>query len=281
MLALLALRSVEALIYCAICRNLHILRMKYLSYLLWPAIISVPLYLTYLESNICAPFSLTGSSPCGLILGIVAVVVGQAFVLIYFHLYKRGYFGELICVQKKTTQKYDLWAATVTHLSQPEGFVMLGGYLIGTWMFGLMPTSYYSFTGGINWFHVALQLLIVDALQYIMHRLEHDFHRQLYIISHKPHHRYMNPKLFDAFDGSIGDTFLMILVPLFVTAHLIHANVWSYMTFGSLYANWLCLIHSEYLMPWDGVFRSLGFGTSSDHHVHHALHSYNYGHLFM
>lgn len=30
----------------------------------------------------------------------------------------------------------------------------------------------------------------------------------------------------------------MILVPLVITARLVPANVWSYMTFGSLYANW-------------------------------------------
>ena len=30
--------------------------------------------------------------------------------------------------------------------------------------------------------------------------------------SHKPHHRFTNPKLFDAFNGSPADTFCMILV---------------------------------------------------------------------
>jgi len=38
--------------------------------------------------------------------------------------------------------------------------------------------------------------------------------------SHKPHHRFTNPKLFDAFNGSLSDTFFMILVPLFATAHI-------------------------------------------------------------
>ena len=41
------------------------------------------------------------------------------------------------------------------------------------------------------------------------------------------------------------DTALMILVPLYSTAHLVHCNVWEYMSFGSLYASWLTLIHSE------------------------------------
>ena len=103
----------------------------------------------------------------------------------------------------------------------------------------------------------------------------------LYQVSHKPHHKFLNPRLFDAFNGSPTDTFLMILVPLFFTANVVRTNVWSYMTFGSLYANWLCLIHSEYHHPWDRVFRRIGFGTAADHHVHHKLFNYNYGHLFM
>lgn len=53
------------------------------------------------------------------------------------------------------------------------------------------------------------------------------------------------------------------------------------MAFGSLYANWLTLIHSEYALPWDGIFRLLGFGTPGDHHVHHKFFKFNYGHLFM
>lgn len=101
------------------------------------------------------------------------------------------------------------------------------------------------------------------------------------IISFCRHHRFTNPKLFDAFNGSPGDTFLMILIPLMVTARIVPANVWSYMTFGSLYANWLCLIHSEYKHAWDRAFSWLGLGTAADHHVHHKLFVYNFGHLFM
>jgi sterol desaturase/sphingolipid hydroxylase (fatty acid hydroxylase superfamily) len=90
----------------------------------------------------------------------------------------------------------------MTHLAQPEGFVMLGGYLIGTWMFGLMPSSYYSFSGGINWSHVIIQLLLQDGIQYLMHILEHKASPMLYKLSHKPHHQFTNPKMFDAFNGS-------------------------------------------------------------------------------
>jgi lathosterol oxidase len=39
------------------------------------------------------------------------------------------------------------------------------------------------------------------------------------------------------------------------------------MAFGTIYASWLTLIHSEIQHPWDPVFRKLGLGTASDHHV--------------
>lgn len=266
------------------------------AHLLWPAIISLPLILTannyykdvfprswYDEHARDFWYDNKGvtPSPCGLTLGIVAVIIGQICVLLFFTLWKKGRLGSLKSVQQVGAPEYDYLEAMKVHLSQPEGFVLLGGYLILTWMFGLMPASYYAFSGGINWVHVAMQLLIVDALQCVVHQLEHGIHPWIYKMSHKPHHRFTNPKLFDAFNGSLADTFFMILIPLAITARLVPANVWSYMTFGSLYANWLCLIHSEYVLPWDGVFRSLGMGTAADHHVHHKLFTYNYGHLFM
>jgi len=219
--------------------------------------------------------------PLGLILGILAVVVGQLFTILYFALRRFGYMGTLVSVQKEGATKYELLEGISTHLFQPEGFVMLGGYLIGTWMFGLMPASYYSFSGGINWIHVAAQLLLQDFVQYLMHLLEHRASANFYRLSHKPHHRFTNPRMFDAFNGSPTDTFVMILVPLVITARLINANVWSYMAFGSLYANWLTLIHAEYVHPWDSLFQALGWGTAADHHVHHKLFVSNFGHLFM
>jgi sterol desaturase/sphingolipid hydroxylase (fatty acid hydroxylase superfamily) len=148
-------------------------------------------------------------------------------------------------------------------------------------MLRLMPSSYYSFAGGVNPLLVVAQLVSVDFFQTLMHIAEHKVSPAVYQASHKPHHRFLNPKLFDAFDGSSMDTLCMILLPLFLTANIVHCNVWEYMAFGSTYASWLCLIHSEYAHPWDPLFRLVGLGTPADHHVHHRLFLYNYGHLFM
>lgn len=267
-----------------------------LSWIVWPCIASLPLMLTIgdlykrvfpAEWYDTTPVDYWNHPekktplPLGLTLGILAVVVGQIFTLLYFCCRRFGILGTCTSVQKEGAVKYELKEGMLTHLCQPEGFIMLGGYLIGTWMSGLMPSSYYSFSGGINWFHVFLQLLLQDFLQYLMHIAEHKVSSDFYKISHKPHHKFTNPRLFDAFNGSPTDTFVMIMVPLFITAHLVPANVWSYMAFGSLYANWLVLIHSEYIHVWDTLFYWLGFGTAADHHVHHKMFIYNFAHLFM
>eukprot|EP00549_Striatella_unipunctata_P009348 CAMPEP_0118709896 /NCGR_PEP_ID=MMETSP0800-20121206/22983_1 /TAXON_ID=210618 ORGANISM="Striatella unipunctata, Strain CCMP2910" /NCGR_SAMPLE_ID=MMETSP0800 /ASSEMBLY_ACC=CAM_ASM_000638 /LENGTH=231 /DNA_ID=CAMNT_0006613823 /DNA_START=1195 /DNA_END=1890 /DNA_ORIENTATION=+ len=187
-----------------------------------------------------------------------------------------------ISVQTKGARPYNIAEGILTHLSQPEGFLLLGAYLSITWMYNLMPSSYYSFDGGIQWHLVFSCLVIQDALQYVAHRLEHSVSPAFYKASHKPHHIFTNPRLFDAFNGSVADTVCMILIPLFITGHCVRkCNVWTYMAFGSSYANWLVLIHSEYVLPWDKMFRQLGFGTAGDHHVHHKFFKYNYGHLFM
>lgn len=267
--------------------------------LVWPLIVILPLSLTY-NYNYRAVFPkewydetprhFTADetpSPLGLTLGILAVVVGHIFTLIYFISFKFQFYNSaedknpLVPIQKVGAPPYTLLESLVVHLSQPEGFVMLGGYLILTWMLKFMPASYYSFEGGIIWKDVFLQLLLQDFIQFAIHYVEHKIHPYFYQVSHKPHHRFINPKFFDAFNGSFLDTFCMILIPLFITKSVIHTNVWSYMAFGSLYANWLTLIHSEYVHLWDGVFRLIGFGTAADHHVHHKVFKYNYGHLFM
>eukprot|EP00985_Skeletonema_marinoi_P023470 scaffold15698_cov154-Skeletonema_marinoi.AAC.6 len=220
--------------------------------------------------------------PLGLSLGISAVAVGHVFLLIYFRLHQQQYLGKTTSIQSRGAVQYVYADALKNHLCQPGGFLLLGLYLTITWVFDLLPHSYYSFSGGIQYKQVAMCLVCQDFVQFLMHKVEHVAHPKMYKISHKPHHKFTNPKLFDAFDGSVPDTAIMILVPLFVTAHVVRdCNVWTYMAFGSSYANWLTLIHSEVAFPWEGVFRKFGLGTSADHHVHHKFFKYNFGHLFM
>ena len=266
--------------------------------LVWPLMLTLPLLLT-------SPYSPTSyqrlfpaswyefdpiydaPKPLGLTLGILAVAIGQVFVCTFFYLFKYGYLShnqEPQSIQTKGARPYEFMEGLQTHISQPEGFVLLIGYLCITWMLHLMPNSYYSFEGGgIQYANLAACLIIQDGIQFVMHVLEHVVSPAFYQKSHKPHHRFYNPRLFDAFNGSLTDTLCMIVIPLFATANIMrNVNVWTYMAFGSTYAGWLTLIHSEYVFCWDhGVFRRLGLGTPADHHVHHKFFKYNYGHLFM
>jgi len=269
----------------------HSIISPWLGCLVWPLLLTVPLVLTCSSHSYDKVFpkswyeynSEERPKVLGLFLGIFTVAVGQIFVLIFFYLYKHGYLGPIPkSIQAKGARQYEWSEGVATHFAQPEGFVLLVLYLSITWMLNWMPASYYSFNGFIQWPETFFCLVLQDGIQYAMHRLEHVVSFEFYEFSHKPHHRFTNPRLFDAFNGSMADTIIMILVPLFATAHIVRTcNVWSYMAFGSLYANWLTLIHSEYVLPWDGVFRFLGMGTPGDHHVHHKFFKFNFGHLFM
>lgn len=267
--------------------------------LIWPLMCTLPLLLTHdgpTHYSSLFPSSWytynpqdenddnnSSPKPLGLILGILAVAVGHLTLVPMFYLYQRGVLTQHLTpppIQTQGARNYDFYEGLVTHLSQPEGFVVLTLYLSITWMGNLMPSSYYSFEGGIQWIQVFTCLLLQDGFQYVMHRVEHVMSPEFYQKSHKPHHRFTNPRFFDAFNGSLTDTFCMILIPLYLTATIMrNVNVWTYMTFGSMYANWLVVIHSEYVFPWDGIFRKIGLGTPGDHHVHHKVFKYNYGHL--
>mmetsp|Transcript_18102 Transcript_18102/g.54605 ORF Transcript_18102/g.54605 Transcript_18102/m.54605 type:complete len:281 (+) Transcript_18102:115-957(+) len=218
-------------------------------------------------------------SPVGLTLGILCAFVGQVLAMLYQ--YARFRWATNATRIQPTPRPYAFSEAVATHVRQPGGVLMLVFYLSAYWMFDLMPCSYYSFEGGVRPHIVAAQIAIQDLLQYIMHWLEHKASPEFYKLSHKPHHRFTNPRWADAFNGSVGDTFTMILIPLFITAQLIHANVWEYMTFGASWSAWLVLIHSETAHPWDPLFKVLGLGTAADHHVHHKTFVYNYGHVIM
>merc|ERR1712127_241260 len=219
-------------------------------------------------------------SPFGLSLGIGAALVAQISLVCYHYARLRWSATKRVQLQPRP---YEFWEGVTSHLGNPGGIVMMVVYLCASWMFDVMPCSYYHFEGGMRWWMVFAQIMSQDLFMFLLHYFEHKgpLGPQFYKVSHKPHHRFVNPRLFDAFDGSVPDTFCMILVPLAVTAQLLPANVWEYMAFGASWSAWLCLIHSEVHNPWDGAFRRLGLGTAADHHVHHRTFIYNYGHTMM
>merc|ERR1719478_1908703 len=165
--------------------------------ILWPLILSVPLLLQHTYRDVFEEdwydYS-RGPKPLGLCLGLLAVAVGQVFVLCYQYLRWTGskYTGKLVPVQPNEYRVYDYKEAAQEHLSQPEGFALIGGYLTVTWMLHLMPASYYSFEGGVEWGKVAACLLLQDLLQYGMHRAEHKVSKVFSRAPHEPHHDFTN-----------------------------------------------------------------------------------------
>ena len=103
-----------------------------------------------------------------------------------------------------------------------------------------------------------------------MHLAEHKY---FYTSSHKPHHKFVSPTLFDAFDGTVLDTTLMILLPLFATANVISlaglrsafGATWGSERFTRIY----CASTTQNTTTLGILFKVIGIGTPADHHVHH------------
>ena len=53
---------------------------------------------------------------------------------------------------------YEFWEGIKSHLANPGGIVMMVAYLCASWMFDVMPCSYYSFEGGVRWWMVFAQV---------------------------------------------------------------------------------------------------------------------------
>lgn len=138
-------------------------------------------------------------SPIGLLLGFLFVFIGQVIVLLYYWI-RRSLLGSSQFIQMSPPPSSTLWDDLKAHVTAPESFLLVFGYLAFVWMFRLLPASYYDLSGSVVWLHVLLQFVVVDALIYAMHRLEHAW-PALYKKSHKAHHVWINPRLYNAFNG--------------------------------------------------------------------------------
>lgn len=217
----------------------------------------------------------------GLLCGIGSVAVAQVFLMMYHFVRKYNLCGPKDFIQSRgpTSDDKTFFEDTLIHLSNPGAFLLLLPYLSLTWMFRLMPDSYYDFDSPTNWKNVLLQLLVVDFFTFTNHIAEHCL-PTLYKASHKPHHRFYSPQFFNAFDGSLLDTVCLILFPLFTTAQLLHVSTRDYIAFGTCYSTHFMLIHSEFSHPFDTLLSFFFVNTAEDHHVHHAAVVANFGHFF-
>ena len=171
-------------------------------------------------------------STTGLLLGIGAVSLGQITVLIYHYICQivEKFDNSILIQQNKVITNFK--QNIISHFKSTEIFLLLF-YLIFTWMFKLIPSTYYKMDNvSTNWLHVLQQLILIDFLMYVNHITEHYYYYPL----HKTHHIWTNPVIFNSFNTSIIDVIILIICPLYVTTNLIHANTWTYMTFGTIYS---------------------------------------------
>merc|ERR1712054_165251 len=90
-------------------------------------------------------------SPLGLVHGFLAVFIGQMSVIIYHWMHLNGKFGFKPRPIQLSYSKENFWTGLKSHISNPEGFLMLASYLTITWMLRLLPKSYYDHEDGVNW----------------------------------------------------------------------------------------------------------------------------------
>lgn len=134
----------------------------------------------------------------GLFYGLSGVAIAQVCTVMYqYHrrIVNKGN-NEFLRVQLKPIDYERSFKADVlAHLKRPE-LLLLVPYLSLTWVFGLMPESYYNITDRAKIRDVVLQLLVVDFFTYCFHLAEHNVPKW-YILGHKAHHKYTNPHLFN------------------------------------------------------------------------------------
>ena len=94
-------------------------------------------------------------SPFGLSLGILAALAAQVGLVCYH--YARLRWGATKRVQLQP-RPYEFWEGVTSHLGNPGGIVMMVMYLCASWMFDVMPCSYYHFEGGVRWWMVFAQV---------------------------------------------------------------------------------------------------------------------------
>lgn len=154
-------------------------------------------------------------SPFGLMCGLGSVAIAQGLLVIYQRNRRISEFEEAKeqSIQlKQLSYKNSFVQDVFKHVKRVE-LLLLVPYLSLTWMFNLMPASYYNVSAPPSALDVLTQLLLVDFFTYTFHVVLHTV-SNLYVVSHKAHHKFTNPQLFNAFDATVVDTIFLILFPL-------------------------------------------------------------------
>ena len=169
-----------------------------------------------------------------------------------------------------------LISRAATHFGLVSGIPVITAYLFVTFQLGNMHPSYYKHHT-LRPFQVIFALFVMDAFMYFMHRMEHITKSSF----HQVHHKYSIPEWHNAYDASVIDTCVMILLPLHLTTHLFHLSLSEYIWFGTLLSFWLTLIHSNRTFWFEKYLNRMGLCSPKFHRKHHMCRNVNYGHIFV
>lgn len=199
---------------------------------------------------------------------VLAVLVVQAFI---------------ICVYGPMVGESPTMKDVASHFLSPSGAPLVLSYIVVYFLSGKMKPSYYE-ESSFDPRNVFLQLYVVDFFMFCAHYASHNkpFGSAVYKLTHAPHHIHKNPRMTDAFDGSLGDTTCMIVFPLFLTSRIIVASFLDYACFGACYSALLTLLHARSSHRWEStlVWTEMRLGTSEQHRLHHKTLTKKYGHIF-
>jgi len=137
-------------------------------------------------------------NPDGLLCGLAGAGIGQICCVAYQYLRRQVLLkssSKKLIQLRKLEYSRSFVQDVLAHMQRVELFLLVP-YLSLTWMFSLMPESYYDIESPCNFFHVLVQLLVVDFFTYVFHVGEHTISRW-YILTHKAHHKFTNPQLFN------------------------------------------------------------------------------------
>lgn len=165
------------------------------------------------------------------------------------------------------------WYKSVKEIPM-TGMPLLFTLLACAWNLFLLPSSVY--VHGIpSIYQIWLLVISVDFIQFFLH---FSFHKKLFGLnlfnSHNVHHKAKNPTPKDAFSTGIFDSIIQLIIPIYLSIHLIKPNRTTVITFGLLYSQWLLYIHSE----WSEISNYLV--SPSYHKEHHKNQKVHFAHVF-
>ena len=143
----------------------------------------------------------------------------------------------------------------------PLAALVFGGVLHLGWLPAHTMTS-----GEVSCGEVVGLGILVDLVQYGVHRVMHAWH----VSSHLVHHEWTRPRPEAAFYTGLGDACLQVLGPILGVVWVVRPARGSLIMYGMLFSLWLQYLHSSY----PSLIVSPAF-----HAVHHTSPGKNFGHV--